>query len=231
MVAESMGVAARGCALLDVGTGTGTLARGFARRGATVVGIDPSDAMLREARALAAEESLSIDFRLGRAEATGLAPESLDVICAGQCWHWFDRPRAAAHLYERLRPGGQLLIGHFDWIPLAGNLAAETERLILEHNPAWRGGGGTGVYPRWFADVAGAGFRDLQSRTADPPALYTHDAWRGRIRASAGIAASLEPEAVARFDRELAELLRVEFPQDPVEVPHRVFALVAKKPG
>ena len=35
-----------GQAILDLGTGTGSLARGFARRGATVAGLDISEPML-----------------------------------------------------------------------------------------------------------------------------------------------------------------------------------------
>src|ERR1700719_1216148 len=39
----TMGIGRSGQRLLDLGTGTGTLARGFARRGASVVGTDPSE--------------------------------------------------------------------------------------------------------------------------------------------------------------------------------------------
>jgi len=226
----SMGVACQGRTLLDVGTGTGTLARGFARRGATVIGIDPSAEMLGEARALAAAECLEIDFRQATAEDTGVPAEHVDIVTAGQCWHWFDRPAAAAHLYRILKPGGYLILGHFDWIPLPGNVAAETEALIVRYNPGWRGRGGTGVYPRWFADAANAGFGEIQSRTVDELTPYTHEAWRGRVRASAGVAASLDRDAVERFDSQLAGVLAERFPEDPLAVHHRIFALVAKKP-
>jgi hypothetical protein len=57
---------------------------------------------------------------------------------------------------------------------------------------------------------------------------YTHEAWRGRIRASAEVAASLPAEQVEAFDQELAALLRERFPQDPIDIPHRVFAAVGR---
>ncbi len=38
--------------MLDLGTGTGTIARGLAKRGCVVTGLDPSDAMLEQAKAL-----------------------------------------------------------------------------------------------------------------------------------------------------------------------------------
>ena len=58
---------------------------------------------------------------------------------------------------------------------------------------------------------------------------YTHEAWRGRIRASAGMAASLLPEKVAAFDAEHAALLARDFPADPLAVPHRCWAVWGRK--
>jgi hypothetical protein len=58
---------------------------------------------------------------------------------------------------------------------------------------------------------------------------YTHEAWRGRIRASAGIAASLPPEQVAAFDRAHHRMLEEHFTADPLGIPHRVFAVVCWK--
>src|SRR5687767_8496689 len=88
----AFGVGQPGQVVVDLGTGTGTLARGFARRGCRVVGIDPSAPMLGQARALDIAEGVSVEYRIGRAEETGLAAASADVVTAGQCWHWFDRP-------------------------------------------------------------------------------------------------------------------------------------------
>jgi ubiquinone/menaquinone biosynthesis C-methylase UbiE len=79
---------------------------------------------------------LSIDFRVGRAEITGLPDRSADVVSAGQCWHWFDRPRAAVEVARVLRPDGSVVIAHFDWIPLPDNVAQVTEALIASYSPA-----------------------------------------------------------------------------------------------
>ena len=48
--------------IVDLGTGTGTLARGFARRGCRVTAIDPSPALLDEARRLDREAGQSVDY-------------------------------------------------------------------------------------------------------------------------------------------------------------------------
>jgi len=225
-----MDIGLEGQRILDLGTGTGALARGFAARGAAVTAIDISDDMLAAARDLAAREGLTIETRRAGAEATGLPDNAVDVVTAGQCWHWFDRPAAAREARRVLLPGGRLAICHFDWIPLPGNVVAASERLIERHNPAWTLGGGTGLYPDWPGDVAGAGFGGIETFSFDSAVPYTHTAWRGRIRASAGVGGSLPAAAVARFDAEHAEMLAEHFPGDPLGVPHRAFALVATAP-
>ncbi|MCZ6640659.1 MAG: class I SAM-dependent methyltransferase [Gammaproteobacteria bacterium] len=224
-----MGITVTGALLLDVGTGTGTLARGFAKRGASVIAIDPSVEMLHQAAKLG--EANHIEFREGTAEATGCEAGSLDIAAAGQCWHWFDRSAAATELYRVLKPGGWLVIAHFDWIPLPGNVANLTEALIRRFNPEWRFHGGHGVYPHWLTDAAIAGFVDIRTRTYDEGAVYSHQAWRGRVRASAGIAASLAPGDVKAFDTALAKALTSDFPTDPLTVHHRISTLVARKPA
>ncbi len=224
------GVGIRGQRVVDVGTGTGTVARGFARRGCAVIGIDPSEELIGEARRLDAEAGVDVDHRIARAEDTHLDAGSVDVYAAGQCWHWFDRPRAAAEARRVLVPGGAIVICHFDWLPLPGNMVDATEQLILAHNPSWRAAGGTGMHPRWAADVSGAGITGIETFSYDVDVPYSHDGWRGRIRASAGVGATLDSDAVGRFDAELAGLLAQRFPDEPLQVPHRVWALIARRP-
>ena len=216
--------------IVDLGTGTGTLARGFARRGCRVIAIDPSPALLDQARRLDREAGQTVDYREARAEDTGLGDDSAAVVTAGQCWHWFDRPAAAREVARILRPAGRLVIAHFDWIPVSGNVVAATERLIEAHNPDWKLGGGLGVHPRWLRDLAEAAYRGIETFSYDVAVEYPPEAWRGRIRASAGVGATLPPDEVDGFDAALAELLRERFPGERLEVPHRVFAIVATPP-
>jgi len=212
--------------LVDLGTGTGTLARGFAARGCRVMGVDPAPALLEQARRLSEAEGLTAEFTEGRAEDTGLESESVDVVTAGQCWHWFDGPRAAREAGRILKPSGRIAICHFDWIPLKDNLVEATEQLIQQHNPSWHLGGGLGMYPLWLLHLGEAGFHDLETFSYDVVIPYTPADWRGRIRASAGVGASLPPEKVEAFDGELAALLQARFPGAMLAVPHRVWALL-----
>lgn len=226
----SLDIGKPGQQLVDLGTGTGTLARGLARRGCHVIGLDISAPQLEQARAMADAAGLTIDFRVARAEVTGLPDGSADVVTAGQCWHWFDRPRAAEEVARILRPDGSIVIAHFDWIPLPGNVAQITETLIASYSPTWKPGFGLGLYPQWLRDLGLAGFRDVQTFSYDVDVPYTHDAWRGRVRASAGVGAVLPAEKVQAFDEEFGKILADRFPAPVLQILHRVWAVIARAP-
>jgi SAM-dependent methyltransferase len=167
---------------------------------------------------------------MGSAETLKEPDESFDIYTAGQCWHWFDRPKAAAEAFRILKPSGRIIIAHFDWIPMNGNLVEATENLILKYNPDWALSGGTGIYPEWLSDLKTAGFDNLETRSFDLEQPYSPEAWRGRIRASAGIKASLNDSEISAFDDELRNLLEDKFSQNPLMVPHRVWFVTGKKP-
>ena len=217
-------------AALDIGTGTGTVARGLARFGVPVSAIDPSAALLHEATELDRAAGVFVDYREGRAETLDFADGAFDIVTAGQCWHWFERDKAAAEAFRVLKPGGTVVVAHFDWLPLPGNVVEATERLILEANPQWTMSGGTGLYPQWLADLANAGFVGLETHSFDIVQPYSHKAWCGRIRASAGVKASLDDAVANHFEAELRALLEASFSQDPLAVPHRVWWASGQRP-
>jgi SAM-dependent methyltransferase len=222
----ALGIGREGARALDMGTGTGTLARLLAARGCRVVGLDPARATLAEARRLAEQDGVRVDQVAARAERAPFRAGAFDVLIAGESWHWFDCPRTGAEARRLLRPGGAVVIARFDLLPIPGNLVAATEELLLAHDPGWTRPTTTGLYPAWVADTTQAGFVDLETFSQDFPVEYTHEAWRARSRASA----SLSPEAEVRFDDELAAMLRARFPADPQLVPHRLSVLVSHAP-
>ena len=55
---------------------------------------------------------------------------------------------------------------------------------------------------------------------------YTHAGWRGRMRAYAGIGGSLPQDKVDAFDVEFAAALQKHFPEDIMQVEHKVWAQI-----
>ncbi|MGH7162874.1 MAG: class I SAM-dependent methyltransferase, partial [Planctomycetota bacterium] len=184
------------------------LARGFARRGCDVVGVDVSAAQLEEARRLAAAERLGVEFRLASAEETGLADASFDLVTAAQCWLYFDEARTVAEVKRVLAPGGLLLTCHLNWLPRLDPVARASEALVLRHNARWSAADGSGSVPPLPAWADGR-FDLTAMFVYDEPIPFTRETWRGRFRACRAIGATLAPDEVARFDAEHARLLEV----------------------
>ncbi len=67
-VLQAVGIGRPGQHILDVGTGTGALARAFAQQGADVIGIDIAEAQIVTAQQLATQEHLDIRFMTCAAE-------------------------------------------------------------------------------------------------------------------------------------------------------------------
>ena len=118
----------------DVGSGTGNLTRLFLAAGHAVEAIEPNREM-REA----AERSLggcpgfrSLD---GRAEATGLDPASVDLVAAGQAFHWFDREAARREFGRILRPRPERWVALVwnDRQTAAGPFMRAYEELLVRH--------------------------------------------------------------------------------------------------
>ncbi|SMF39078.1 Methyltransferase domain-containing protein [Tistlia consotensis] len=222
-----LGLARAGDAVVDLGTGTGLLARALAARGCAVLGLDRDPAMLAAARTAGGGPR----YLEAPAEATGLPGGSADLVTAATCWHWFDRAAAAREAVRLLRPGGALLICSLDWQRLPGNVcevSVGVMRRFAEAAPA--GQRGTFAFPDWLADLAEAGLRDFEAFSYCEPLTYTQEAWRGRVRASRFAGPVMDAGTLAAFDAALAEALTAAFPDDPLQVDHRIFGLVARRP-
>jgi SAM-dependent methyltransferase len=117
--------------LIDVGCGTGISSRMFAARGLRVLGIEPNEQMRGKAEAVPFE-GLSLEYRSGKAEATGLPVGCAAAVLAAQAFHWFDPVAALAEFYRILRPAG--------WVALLWNERDESDAATAAYGEVVRTG-------------------------------------------------------------------------------------------
>jgi SAM-dependent methyltransferase len=208
-----LGIGLPGQKILDLGTGTGVLARAFARRGALVTAVDAAEEQIREAERLSAGENLKIQYQVSKVEAIDFRPDSFDAASAGQSWMYFDAGVLVPKLKRILRDRGQLALTHLNWLPRRDAIARQSEALVLKYNPHWRGADYNGETPPELMESLAA-FRLTTFHSYDAALPFSRESWRGRIRASRGVGASLPPERVAEFDREHAALLKTIAPPE-----------------
>jgi len=91
--------------IADIGSGTGKLTELFLQNGNTVFGVEPNPGMRTAAERLlqAYSNFRSVD---GTAEKTSLADSSVDLITAGQAFHWFNPSLARVEATRILKPDG-----------------------------------------------------------------------------------------------------------------------------
>lgn len=117
-----------GLRALDLGAGTGKLTRQLLDRGVDTVAVEPSDAM----RKVLAHRCRAATVLAGSAEELPLPDGAVDLVVAGQAFHWFDRERALPEIARVLRPGGLLALFYnarqdaVHWVAALSEIIRET---------------------------------------------------------------------------------------------------------
>ncbi|MBK24077.1 MAG: SAM-dependent methyltransferase [Halobacteriovorax sp.] len=219
---QECGIGLRDQSILDLGTGTGVLAREFAKNGANVTGLDISSEQVAMASSLAKDEKLEINFVASDANKLPFEDNSFEAITANQCFLYFDKEKVIPEIKRLLKNGGLFSTSHFCWLPLIDNTAKKTEELILKHNPNWTAHSYSGEIPK-FPTWAQNEFELAGHFIYDEEVAFTWESWCGRIRACRGVGAALSPEDVKKFDDEHLELLKNLVPEN-FTVTHRIDA-------
>jgi 2-polyprenyl-6-hydroxyphenyl methylase/3-demethylubiquinone-9 3-methyltransferase len=121
-----------GLDLLDVGCGGGLLSEPFARLGANVMGIDPSETNIGVARHHAAAMGLPVDYRATTAEALLEAGARYDVVLAMEVVeHVADVPLFLVTCADLVRPGGLLVVATINRTAKAFALAIVGAEYVL----------------------------------------------------------------------------------------------------
>ena len=107
--------------VLDLGTGTGMLAIGFAKLGMAVTAMDPEPDMLAAAAARAGATGVAVDLVAGGWADLhpGMGPYRL--VAMGRSFHWMDRTATLAMLDRIIAPGGGIVLFHDAHPPVEEN--------------------------------------------------------------------------------------------------------------
>ncbi|MES2140025.1 MAG: class I SAM-dependent methyltransferase [Bacteroidota bacterium] len=95
--------------IADIGSGTGISSELFLKQGNVVYGVEPNKEMRDAAQRILVEYKsfCSID---GTAEITMLPTDDIDLIIAGQAFHWFDKEKSKAEFKRILKQNGIVVL-------------------------------------------------------------------------------------------------------------------------
>ncbi len=89
----------------DCGTGNGQAAGEIASRFEKVIATDASEAQLSQAKPRA-----NIEFRVARADSSGLPAQSVDLVTVAQAFHWFKAEDFFAEARRVAKPGAAIAL-------------------------------------------------------------------------------------------------------------------------
>jgi len=164
-VAEKLNLS-RQHSLIDLGTGPGLLALGFAPYVGHIVGVDPEPAMLAAAKSAAGRAAQTLTLIAGKAEDLPDDVGRFDVVTIGRALHWMDREATLARLERLVTPEGVILVcasfsaadGRNPWLD-----DYNTARRAWSKESLWSESGSAG---RTHRDLAGF-FRGTRFHAAD----------------------------------------------------------------
>jgi SAM-dependent methyltransferase len=176
-------------AVLDVGCGTGIVARQFQAAGCRVLGVDPDARMADLAR------RHGFEVEVAAFEAWDSAGREFDAVVAGQAWHWVDPVAGAARAARALRSGGRLAVfwNAFQTPPDLAEAFAAVYGRVMPDSPLLRGGAGVSGPDAYRALCAKAAdgmreadaFGEPEQWRFDWDRRYTRDEWLDQVPTSA----------------------------------------------
>ena len=202
-----------GQSCLDLGTGTGVLPRNLYDAGAKWCGTDISPEQIEQAKLLASQAGMQIDFRAASAETTDYPDDSFDTVTACQCYWYFDAEKAYPNIARMLKNGGSLVLLYMGWLAEEDKIADASEKLVLQYNPQWTGAGDRRHLIQPPEEIAGL-FEITEQTMFDLPVHFTRENWHGRMRACRGVGASLNPEQLAAWDSDHRNMLETLAPEE-----------------
>jgi SAM-dependent methyltransferase len=187
--------------IADIGSGTGKLTELFLANSNLVFGVEPNAGMRSAAEQIlkSLPNFKSID---GNAESTGLDNSSIDLITAGQAFHWFDPDKFKLEAKRILKPTG--------WVVLTWNarklvstpFLEDYEHLLLTYGTDYqdiRHEKAEELIPKFFAP------KSCKAAVFPNEQVFDFEGLKGRVRSSSYTPEPRHP----RFEPMMEELRNV----------------------
>lgn len=197
-------------ALIDVGTGPGLLALGFAPYVGSVVGVEPEPAMAAEARRTAAEAGIAFPVVDGRVEDVAADFGRFDLMTIGRALHWLDREPALAAFARLLEPQGRILICGSSSLRGEANPWHAAYEDVLRGWGEGRGGRHRRLHEHWFD---GTGYSQIADIRVAHEQVITPDALVERALTRSTTSPAVIGPRIEEFRAELLATLAPFFPE------------------
>jgi ubiquinone/menaquinone biosynthesis C-methylase UbiE len=211
--------------LVDLGVGTGKMARGFIGEFDEIVGVEPDVAMAGKLGKLEPR----IQARIATAEEVVFPAASVDLVTVATALHWMDATAVLSRVTEWLRPGGIFAICGGGFCSPEGSVGEVVKREFEERWNAYRDPRSKKHFPE---EVLRSEPRMpvLEVTTIHDLRTLTATQYTGYCRSTSfGNAYARSLKDAEGYWRELESRFRAAQPDDNIEVDFERFLMLLKK--
>lgn len=164
----------------DIGSGTGILSELFLKEGNRVYGIEPNIDMRNAGKTQLSKFSNFVSVE-GSAENTSLRSRSIDIITAGQAFHWFDLEKTRIEFLRILKPEGWVLLIWNRREKMKNEFLKEYEEFLLKYGTDYKAieKSHQPDFDKFFGESDGE--RKYNYKKFDNYQIFDYDGLKGRL--------------------------------------------------
>ena len=216
-----------GDAVLDLGCGTGMLARAFARRGMAVTAMDPEPDMLAEARSAAQAEGATLSFVQGGSGDLDTRMGPFRLVVMGRSFHWMDRAATLSMLEKIVTRDGGVALFHDAHPPVEEN---GWFKILCDAQAKVRRDRQSGGHKRYEPFLFASDFTEIDSLSVTIRQTLTADDIVGRAFSMSASSPQKLGAARDEFSQDLSVALRELSPDGKFTEVAELVAVLARRP-